>query len=330
MPVISVVIPVFNGEKTIKETIQSVLDQTFIDLEVIVINDGSQDSTLSIVSSITDPRVQVFSYENAGLANSRNRGFSYATGEYISFLDADDLWTVDKLEAQYKALQANPQAAVAYSWVDYIDESGNFFRSASHITANGDVYEQLLLNNFLENGSNPLIRRQALADVGGFDAELASSEDWDMWLRLSARYEFVAVSSAQVLYRKSSHSMSCNALKMEAESLRMLDKAYSQAPQALQHLKRNSIANLYHYLTFKIFESSPNRRNGLLAARFFWNAIANNPSMLLGWKTVLRVLAKVSLVTLLSPKQSQAAIKAAKQVVRLEIAKKPKSISTQS
>ncbi|MEP0917141.1 glycosyltransferase [Leptolyngbya sp. DQ-M1] len=330
MPVISVIIPVFNGEHTITETVQSVLNQTFTELEIIVIDDGSQDSTLSVVSSITDTRVKVFSYDNAGVSTSRNRGFAHATGEYISFLDADDLWTPNKLEAQYQALQLHPQAAVAYSWVDYIDQDGKFFRSANHVTANGNIYEQLLLNNLLENGSNPLIRRQAFADVGGFDPTLAFGEDWEMWLRLSARYEFVAVPSPQVLYRMSSNSVSCNVQRMETGSLRMLEKAFSQAPQSLQYLKRNAIANLYHYLTFKAFEGSPKRQNGLIAARFFWNAIANNPSMLLGWKTVLRVLAKISLVTLLPPGHSYAAIKAAKRIVRLEIAKKPKPISTQS
>ena len=91
MPLISVIIPVYNGEITIKETIDSVLTQTFLDFELIVINDGSQDLTLKIVSSILDPRLKVFSYPNAGLAATRNRGISHASGEYISFIDADDL-----------------------------------------------------------------------------------------------------------------------------------------------------------------------------------------------------------------------------------------------
>ncbi|HBL15031.1 MAG TPA: glycosyl transferase family A, partial [Cyanobacteria bacterium UBA11162] len=110
-------------EKTIKETIESILNQTFVDFELIVINDGSTDSTVDIVTSIQDSRLQVFSYPNAGLAASRNRGIDRATGKYISFIDADDLWTPDKLERQLKALEENPQAAVAYSWTDCIDES---------------------------------------------------------------------------------------------------------------------------------------------------------------------------------------------------------------
>jgi glycosyltransferase involved in cell wall biosynthesis len=109
MPLISVVIPVYNGEKTIQETIKSVLNQTFQSLELIIVNDGSNDETLKVISIIKDPRIKVFSYPNAGLSASRNRGLAHATGEYISFIDADDLWTPDKLEAQLKVLQENPK-----------------------------------------------------------------------------------------------------------------------------------------------------------------------------------------------------------------------------
>ncbi len=100
MPKISVIIPVYNAEETIKETLESVLSQTFSQFEIIVINDGSQDKTLEIVSRILDPRLKVLSYPNAGVSVSRNRGISQAAGEYVSFLDADDLWTPDKLETQ--------------------------------------------------------------------------------------------------------------------------------------------------------------------------------------------------------------------------------------
>src|SRR4028118_1589922 len=160
MPLISVIIPVYNGEKTIRETIESILNQTFTDFELIVINDGSQDATLEIVECIQDSRLKVFSYPNAGQAASRNQGISHACGRYISFIDADDLWAPDKLEAQLKALQANPQAAVAYSWTKCIDELGQFSRRGSHISATGNVYGKLLLIDFIENGSNPLIRAE--------------------------------------------------------------------------------------------------------------------------------------------------------------------------
>lgn len=294
MEVISVVLPVFNGEETIKETVNSVLNQTFINWELIVINDGSQDATLEIVSSIKDERIKVFSYQNKGQPASRNRGIARAKGEYISFIDADDLWTADKLEAQYQALRDNPQAAVAYSWTDWIDESGQLLSCGSYISENGDVFAQLLLQDFIANGSNPLIRRQALLNVGNFDESLSNAHDWDMWLRLAAHYPFVVVPSAQILYRKSTSSMSANVWGMEASSLRVIEKALAQAPESIQQLKRSILANRYKYLTYKAVEWPLERKRGLAAMKFLVTSIQYDPVMLRRFKLISILLFKIA------------------------------------
>ncbi|NET62762.1 MAG: glycosyltransferase [Symploca sp. SIO2E6] len=305
MPLISVIIPVYNGEQTIRQTIESVLNQTFRDFELIVINDGSQDSTLKIVESIQDYRLQLCSYPNAGLAASRNRGISLASGEYVSCIDADDLWTPDKLEAQLKVLQENPQAALAYSWTDWIDEAGKFLRPGVHLTITGDVYGQLLLNDFVANGSNPLIRKQALREVGGFDESLPFSEDWDMWLRIAAHYHFVAVPAPQILYRQSTNSMSCNVWGMETASLQIIERAFNRAPDSLKHLKQDSLGNRYKYLLFKALEGLPQRQRAFAATRLLWEAVGHDPS-LLGTRVIWKVLLKIVTVILLPPKQAQA------------------------
>lgn len=312
MALISVIIPVYNGEKTIQQTLESVFNQTFTDFELIIIDDGSQDSTLEVINGIRDPRLKVFSYPNAGVSESRNRGLELATGEYIAFLDADDLWTPDKLEAQLKALQENPKAAVAYSWSDWIDESSQFLRAGGHITVNGNAYAKLLLRDFVESGSNPLIRRQALAEVGGFDRSVTPAEDWDMWLRLAARYEFVAVPLPQILYRVSPNSGSFDIWKMEAGSLRIIEQAFAQAPESLQHLKREVLASRYQYLTFKALEGQPERRRGLAAIRFFWQAVKNDPVWLGRTQLMLIVLLKIAITTLLPPQQAQTLLTLAK------------------
>ncbi len=316
MPLISVIIPVYNGEKTIKETITSVLNQTISDLELILINDGSQDSTLEIVSSILDPRLKIFSYPNTGVSISRNRGISHASGDYISFLDADDLWTPDKLEAQLKALQANPQAAVAYSWTDWIDESSQFLRPGGRITVNGNVYDKLLLRDFVESGSNPLIRREALAKVGGFEQSVSPAEDWDMWLRLAACYEFVIVPSPQILYRVAPGSASFDVWKMETASLQVIERALAQAPESLQKLKREVLGNRYKYLTLKAMEGPPEGRRGLAAARFLLHAVSNDPTWLRKTKLMLIVLFKIIVAILLPPRQAQALMTLAKKQLK--------------
>ncbi len=280
MLLISVIIPVYNSENTIRETIESVLNQSFTDFELIVINDGSQDSTLEIISRIQDHRLKVFSYPNAGVSASRNRGIAQASGDFIAFLDSDDLWTSDKLESQLQVLQANPNAGVAYSWTDYIDRSGKFVCPGNYVTANGNVYEQLLLQNFLENGSTPLIRREALIKVGNFDESLFGPEDWDMYLRLAANYHFVTVPKVQVLYRISANSISSNVFRQASECLKVIERAFNQAPTSLQHMKKVSISNIYQYLVFKTLESYPNRKQGLAAAKCLWLAVSNDPSLL--------------------------------------------------
>jgi glycosyltransferase involved in cell wall biosynthesis len=313
MPLISVIIPAYNAQKTIRETIESVLNQTFKDFELIVIDDGSQDSTVEIVSAFSDPRLRLFSYPNAGVSATRNRGLAQANSEFISFLDADDLWTPDKLEAQLKALQANPQAAVAYSWTDWIDESSQFLRPGGRITVNGNVYDKLLLRDFVESGSNPLIRRQALAQVGGFEQSVSPAEDWDMWLRLAACYEFVIVPSPQILYRISPGSASFDVWKMETASLQVIERAFAQAPESLQKLKREVLGNRYKYLTLKAMEGPPEGRRGLVAARFFLQALSNDPTWLRKTKLMLIVLFKIIVAILLPPRQAQALMTLAKK-----------------
>ncbi|MEH2353705.1 glycosyltransferase [Nostoc sp.] len=297
--IISVIIPAYDSEKTIKETIQSVLNQTFTNFELIIINDGSQDSTLDIITQIKDPRIKVFSYPNAGGNVSRNRGLNLAVGEFVSFLDADDLWTPDKLQSQLKALQENAAATVAYSWTDYIDENGEIVLSGTHITANGDVYGKLLLTNFLENGSNPLIRREALIKLGGFDESLSAAQDWDMWLRLACQFYFVCVPSVQILYRISVNSVSANLIRQEKACLQVLERAYKERPLALKSTWNVSLTNLYKYLTCKALQKPFNRQKALTGAKFLWNYVLNNSSRLQRINFTLKLLLKIFIMILM-------------------------------
>lgn len=292
-PKISVIIPIYNGERTIRETIQSVLDQTFTDLEIIAIDDGSTDRTVEVVRSIKDHRVKIFSYPNGGQAASRNRGMERASGAYFAFIDADDLWTPDKLEMQLKALEENPKAGVAYSWVDYIDGSNRYVRSGGRLNVNGNAYGHLLLTDFLENGSNPLVRREAIEKVGNFEETLPPSEDWDLWLRLAADYDYVCVPHAQIKYRISSTSQSSNVERVEASCLRVLDRAFSaDAGQKWKHLKSQSLANLYQYLTYKALENLHDRQRAEVASRFFKTIVANDPEFIKQKRLTLTILLK--------------------------------------
>ena len=292
MALISVVVPVYNGEKTIAETVESLLEQTHKNIEVIIINDGSTDSTVQTIEAFEDSRIKLFSYPNAGLSASRNRGMDRATGDYISFTDADDLWTPEKLADQLSALKHNPNAAVAYSWTDYIDAQSQFLQSGIHMSADGNVFAKLLKINFIESGSNVLIRRDALEMVGYFDVSLKAAEDWDMWLRLAKRYEFVTVPKAQVFYRRTD-SMSSNVVRQERECLKVINRVFEDVPESFQPLRRDSLAQLYKYLVFKALEGQPGRDQAWQAAKCLLRAVQYNPALLRQNKVVLSVLLKI-------------------------------------
>ncbi|MBD2594105.1 glycosyltransferase [Nostoc spongiaeforme FACHB-130] len=304
IPKISVIIPTYNSEETIKTTIDSVLSQSFTDFELIVINDGSTDSTLDVVSQIQDSRLKVFSFENAGGNVSRNRGLKQAVGEFVSFLDADDVWTSDKLVSQLEVLQDNIDARIAYSWTDYIDENGKFLVSGSHITVNGDVYERLLVSNFLENGSNPLIYREALIELGGFDESLSAAQDWDMWLRLATKYSFVCVPKVQILYRVSANSLSSNLVRQEKACLHVLEGAYHTRKLVNKNVWDLSLTNLYKYLVCKALQEPFNRQKGILAARFLYLFFIYDTARLKRIDFTFKLLLKIALIVILPTKTS--------------------------
>ena len=304
MPKISVIIPAYNSEETIAKTIQSVLNQTFTDFELIVINDGSQDSTLDIVNQFSDPRIKVFSYPNQGVSDSRNRGLNHALGEFISFLDADDIWTADKLEIQLQALQDNPEAKVAYSWTDYIGEKDEFILSGSHNTINGEIYEKLLMSNFLDSGSNPLIYKQALVEVGEFDKSVTPAEDWDMWLRLAHKFKFVAVPKVQILYRFRANSGSSNLTKQEKVCLEVIARGYAALPSKREDIWNISHTNIYKYLTCKALQQPFTRQKAWNAGKFLWKYLTYNSSRLQHIDFTFKLFLKVVIIILLSPNLS--------------------------
>jgi glycosyltransferase involved in cell wall biosynthesis len=278
---ISVVVPAYNVERTILETIESVQQQTFSDFEIIVIDDGSTDQTSEIVKSLEDERIKIFSYPNGGLPVARNRGISHATGKFIAFIDADDLWTSDKLELQLAALQQHPEAGVAYSWTsDFVDEQKENLYSYEPMFFEGNVLPNLLVKNFLVSGSNPLIRREAIESVGEFDPMLKSCEDWDFYLRLAAKWNFVVVPKWQILYRRSSTSMSSKVEIMETAALTVLERAFQTISMEYQYLKPQSFAWVFHYCAQQYLRYATNLSDVNQAGHRIWKAIRLYPRIL--------------------------------------------------
>jgi glycosyltransferase involved in cell wall biosynthesis len=332
-PLISIVIPVFNGDKTIARTIESVQAQTIDSLEILVIDDGSKDNTVAVVEPLVraDSRIRLYSYPNRGTACSRNRGIALATGDFISFIDADDLWQPRKLEAQLQALQANPRAGVAYSWSDFIDEADQLIISGQRNQHQGQVLSALLQRNFLDNGSNSLIRMTVLADSGRFsgsrseiepsgspstsgteqtieyfDEQMAPAEDWEFHLRLAATTEFALVPQAHVLYRQGQSTLSSNVVRMEEASLRVIHQSFAKAPPQLQSLKVKTLGNLYQYLVIRSLHGGPSPQGSWLAGRYWLKAMAAQPGLLWTQTKLMSILGlKILSGLLLSDRQQQ-------------------------
>jgi glycosyltransferase involved in cell wall biosynthesis len=317
MPRVSVIVPVYNGAKTIREAIQSALQQTFSDFELVVINDGSDDSTLSILDDFRDPRIRVQSYSNAGLEISRNRGLNSTTGEIVAFLDADDVWLPEKLRLQVAALDEHPEAALAYAWSDYIDAAGRLIHPGRHSSDSGWVLDSLMVNgNFVGPGSNPAIRRDAIAECGWFDESLGAAGDWDMCLRLAARYPVAVVKEPLVLYRIHRDARSsADVLRQERWCLEVLQRAF-QRTSAPADLKRQSMANLYAYLTIRALVPPVSRSSSRVAMRFLRSAVQFEPLFLVRSTFPTVALVKIGAALMLPSGAQRAVLDAARWLRR--------------
>ncbi len=304
MATVSVIIPAYNAAATLGETLQSVLAQTFSDFEIIVVDDGSSDETGAIVQQTQDQRIRLLTTTNGGAAIARNRGIEQATGELITFLDADDLWTAEKLQDQVAALQAHPEADVVYSWTDYIDPSGQRLYGGAYTRHQGNVYAALFQQNFIENGSNLMVRATALQRVGLFDPDLASVHDWDLWLRLALQSVFVVVPKPQILYRVMPQSISSNFVRQECNTLKVIQGAVARSPEQLTPHLNASLSHLYQYLTFRSLSLGHTRRQYLDSLRFWLLAIRYRPQLLRQRTKLMAItLAKTLLGLLISPRR---------------------------
>ena len=206
-------------------------------------------AALEFLESVRDPRLRVFHYANGGLAAARNRGIERSRGEFISFIDSDDLWTPDKLALQLQALRQQPEAALAYSWTAFVDQHGDFLFAKDASSCEGDVYAELLRHCFVASGSNILVRKSCALAVGGFDTSLPAAQDWEFCLRVAARWRFAVVPRYQILYRISESAMSANAQRCEEACLRICDRGFEARPRLLPK-RGESLANVKQYVGF--------------------------------------------------------------------------------
>ena len=282
---VSVVMPAYNAESTIGSSLRSVLNQTFIQLEVMVVDDGSTDSTAAIAAEIAaaDSRARVIRQTNAGVAAARNEGILQARGDLVAFIDADDLWHPAKIEKQVELLRRlGDSVGLIYTWSWFIDEVDRLEARFFAPSEGGDVYATLVLHNIVGNGSVPLVRKACLVDCGGFDTGLRARaaqgcEDLRLWLRIAEHYEFAVVPEFLVGYRRDAASMSQNIDEMRRSYSLVIGEARRMHPEIPDCVFRWSRGKFLFYLA----ESCAMSGRRLRAALLWLEVLARDPPALL-------------------------------------------------
>jgi glycosyltransferase involved in cell wall biosynthesis len=209
MPTVSVIMPCFNHARFLNDSVRSVLGQSGFDLELIVVDDCSTDGSWETLSNLAkkDSRLRIHGHSiNQGASRSRNDAIKMATGDFIAFCDADDVWEKDKLELQIKMLRSNPDYDFAYCDAKIVDENGEATgRLFSQLfpppsKPSGNLFDVLIVRNFI-NMQSVLMRRKCLELTGHFDEKIKWVEDWWFWIKASSHYRFLYTSALLARYR---------------------------------------------------------------------------------------------------------------------------------
>jgi glycosyltransferase involved in cell wall biosynthesis len=310
MKLVSVIIPVYKAERYIATTLQSVLDQTYQNFELLIIDDGSPDRSIEICQQFIDRRIKIICQENRGVAAARNHGIRAAQGEYIAFLDADDIWLPTKIEKHIHHLENSPSVGISYSYSTLIDATDKPLGLYQLPQTNNITPVNFLLRDPIGSGSNLIARKAVLeaikfsAEIDGTitqcyfdeDRQLNPSEDTECWLRMSIKSElkFEGIPEVLIQYRLHSGSFSHQFEKKTASWEKLLEKARSYAPALMA--KQENAARAYQFTA--IARRAINQGAGLVALKLSYRALRSYWRILL--EEPLRTLLTLSAACLLT------------------------------
>ncbi len=294
MKKVSVIIPVYKVEKYVAATVQSVLAQTYKNFELLIIDDGSPDKSIEICQQFTDNRIRIIRQENRGVAAARNTGIRNAQGEYLAFLDADDLWAPEKLAKHIEHLDNSPAVGVSFCRSAFIDELGEPL-GIYQITKLKEITPlDLLCRTPIGNGSVPVIRREVFEDIAfqdnlygvvenfyfDDDRQLHPSEDVEFWLRIAMKTKWLieGIPEALTLYRVNSQGFSAQLMKKLKSWERMLEKAHAYVPtESMAELEKIAMAYQLRHLARR----SVTLKDGTTAIQFTHRAVSTHWRILL-------------------------------------------------
>jgi glycosyltransferase involved in cell wall biosynthesis len=262
-PIVSVIVPTYNASKWVTHTINSIQCQTIENIEIILIDDGSTDSTYNILKekSKDDSRIKVICQSNMGVGYARNTGIKVAKSNFIAPIDADDIWFPQKLEKQLeKYFECKNESGIIYCLSSHINEKGDDLGCYMPFTPEGDVRSAIILRNFIGNGSSPLIRKELLNQVGMYLTRQEQNgaegcEDWDLYMRLSEITKFGFVPIPLVGYRQRNSCMSDSSRSMAKSYDHVMSKAKKRNPRLPSYYFRWSEGHFYSYLAIKSYRN---------------------------------------------------------------------------
>lgn len=248
-PIISVIIPTYNRGNYLCSAIKSVLNQTFEDFEIVVVDDASTDNTRQVVDKFDDKRIRYIRHkENKGGSAARNTGIKRSKAKFIAFLDDDDLWMPSKLEKQLDLINTNLETGAVYTGICILNKSDKIIRFESS-SFTGSIFPHILKKNYVGGCSQLLVRKECFNRIGLFDENLLAGQDWDMWIRLAKHYQFDYVNEPLVLYRVHDRRISTNP-RAQMQAMKFMFKKFSKDLNISDN--HREILGFWHY-RFGIF-----------------------------------------------------------------------------
>lgn len=239
--------PVHNGAAFISKAIGSVLAQTFQDLDLLVVDDGSTDETSSVVNSFNDGRVRYFYQKNRGPSAARNTGIQHSAATWIAFLDSDDYWLPTKLEAQLSVARARPQAGMIYCSAQVCSVDGDVLWTYA-AAVEGRPLDRLLVGNCISgSASSVILRRDVLDAIGYFDEALPVSEDWELWLRAARATDVAKVDDPLVCIVSRPGSIGKRADQIRDISIAVADRAFATYAADRRYLRRRMLWQIHYF-----------------------------------------------------------------------------------
>lgn len=295
MKLVSVIVPVYKVEKYIAQTINSVLNQTYPHFELLIVDDESTDRSIEICQRFDDPRIKIISQKNRGLAGARNTGIRHAQGDYLAFLDSDDLWLPEKLAKHFRHLESVPHVGVSFSRSQFIDGEGKALGIYQMPKLTDITSSHLLCRNPVGNGSAPVIRKEVFEaicfqdNLHGkvenfyFDEHFRQSEDIECWLRIAAEtsWKIEGIGEALTLYRVNGEGLSANVLKQYESWEQMIEKHRDRSPELLAKYENPARAFQLRYLARRAVRL----KNGKMAVGLTHRALATHWQIILSEPT---------------------------------------------